>query len=179
MQKVATQWISDTMHSQVHFKVKHLMICPTRGHFKEFTATVETEDGNFEEGIAFFEAQTESITTGHEHRDEHLKSPDFFDIEQYPTVRFESTAFEKTTKKDFILRGCLTIKDKTKPIELNVVYNGQRRDDWGNLKAGFEIRGTINRLEYGLKWNAMLDAGGFVIGEEVDIECFIELMRQM
>jgi polyisoprenoid-binding protein YceI len=163
MQKVATQWISDAMHSQVHFKVKHLMICPTQGQFKDFTATVETDDDCFENGIAYFEANSESITTGHEDRDEHLRSSDFFDVEQYPYVRFESKSFEKTTKKHFILRGPLTIRDITKPIELNVVYNGMRKDDWG---------------DYGLKWNTMLEAGGFVIGEEVQIECFIELMKQ-
>lgn len=178
MQKVTTQWIADTMHSQVHFKVKHLMICPTQGQFKDFTVVVDSESDDFEEATTFFEAQSDSITTGHEHRDEHLKSPDFFDVEQYPTVRFTSESLEKTSKKHFILRGHLTIKDKTKAIDLEVVFNGTRKDDWGNVKAGFEIKGSLNRLDFGLKWNTMLDAGGYVIGEEVQIECFIELMKK-
>jgi polyisoprenoid-binding protein YceI len=178
MQKVVTQWISDAMHSQVHFKVKHLMICPTQGQFKDFTASVEADEEGFENGVAYFEAKAESITTGHEDRDEHLRSSDFFDVEQYPLVRFESKSFEKTTKKHFILRGPLTIRDVTKPIDLTVVFNGTRKDDWGNVKAGFEIKGTIKRHDFGLKWNTMLEAGGFVIGEEVQIECFIELMKQ-
>jgi polyisoprenoid-binding protein YceI len=178
MEKVATQWISDAMHSQVHFKVKHLMICPTQGQFKDFTASVEADEEGFENSMAYFEAKSASITTGHDDRDEHLRSSDFFDVEQHPYVRFESKLFEKTTKKHFILRGLLTIKEVTKSIELTVVFNGMRKDDWGNTKAGFEIKGTIKRQDFGLKWNTMLEAGGFVIGEEVQIECFMELMKQ-
>jgi len=177
-QAIANQWAIDLAHSEINFKVKHLMIATVTGKFTEFTATVESENDDFQDAIITFEAQTASITTGNEHRDEHLKSSDFFDVEQHPTMRFASTAFKQIKGSEYELHGNLTIRGVTHPVKLAVEYNGTHKDPWGNIKAGFELTGKINRTDFGLKWNAITEAGGLTVSEEVKFEAFIELTKQ-
>lgn len=178
MQAVASQWAIDLAHSEINFKVKHLMISTVTGKFTDFSATVESDTDDFEDAKITFEAQTASITTGNEHRDEHLKSADFFDAEQHPVMRFESTSFKPLGGVNYELLGNLSIRGVSKPVKLAVEYNGTHKDPWGNVKAGFELTGKINRTEFGLKWNAVTEAGGLTVGEEVKIEAFIELTQQ-
>lgn len=178
MQAVASQWAIDLAHSEINFKVKHLMISTVTGKFTDFSATVESDTDDFEDAKITFEAQTASITTGNEHRDEHLKSADFFDAEQHPVMRFESTSFKPLGGVNYELLGNLSIRGVSKSVKLAVEYNGTHKDPWGNVKAGFELTGKINRTEFGLKWNAVTEAGGLTVGEEVKIEAFIELTQQ-
>ncbi len=177
-QAVASQWAIDLAHSEINFKVKHLMISTVTGKFTDFSATVESENEDFQDAYITFEAQTASITTGNEHRDEHLKSADFFDAEQFPVMRFESSSFRQISGKDYELNGNLAIRGVTNPVKLAVEFNGTHKDPWGNIKAGFELSGKINRTDFGLKWNAITEAGGLTVGEEVKIEAFIELTQQ-
>ncbi len=177
-QTVAAKWAIDLAHSEINFKVKHLMISTVTGKFKEFSATVESENEDFQDARITFEAQADSITTGNDHRDEHLRSADFFDAEQFPVLRFESSEFKPVKGNEYELHGQLTIRGVTKPVKLAVEYNGTHKDPWGNIKAGFELSGKINRTDYGLKWNAITEAGGMTVGEEVKLEAFIELTKQ-
>jgi polyisoprenoid-binding protein YceI len=177
-QAVANKWAIDLAHSEINFKVKHLMISTVTGKFTEFTATVESENDDFQDAYITFEAQTASVTTRNEHRDEHLRSADFFDAEQHPTMRFTSTGFKQIKGSEYELNGNLTIRGITHPVTLAVEYNGTHKDPWGMIKAGFEMSGKINRTDFGLKWNAITEAGGLTVSEEVKIEAFIELTKQ-
>jgi polyisoprenoid-binding protein YceI len=174
---VATQWGIDASHSTVQFKVKHLVITTVTGKFEDFTGSVEaTED--FSNIQATFEAKIASITTGNESRDGHLKSPDFFAAEEFPTLNFVSTGLVKKGEEDFVLNGDLTIRGVTKPIALNVTYGGTMTDPWGQVKAGFELSGSIKRKEFGLMWDVITEAGGAVVSDEVKLVADIQLVKQ-
>jgi polyisoprenoid-binding protein YceI len=174
---VATQWGIDASHSTVQFKVKHLVITTVTGKFEDFTGSVEaTED--FSNIQATFEAKIASITTGNESRDGHLKSPDFFAAEEFPTLNFVSTGLVKKSEEDFVLNGDLTIRGVTKPIALNVTYGGTMTDPWGQVKAGFELSGSIKRKEFGLMWDVITEAGGAVVSDEVKLVADIQLVKQ-
>jgi polyisoprenoid-binding protein YceI len=170
-------WVIDPAHSAVQFKVKHLMIATLTGRFDEITGTVEASD-NFENAKFSFSANVNSINTNDEHRDTHLKSADFFDSEKFPKLSFTSTKFSKTGDNKFELTGNLTIKDVTKPVILNVEYGGTATDPWGNVKTGFELKGKINRKDFGLFWNATIEAGGTMVSEEVTLIANIELLKK-
>jgi polyisoprenoid-binding protein YceI len=172
------KWSVDPAHTEIQFKVKHLMITTVTGSFKEFTAEAETSGEDFANGKFSFHTSTNSIFTNNEQRDSHLKSADFFDVEKFPVMKFESTAFEMSDEENFILSGDLTIKDITKPVKLNVEFGGIGKDPWGNLKAGFSINGKINRKEWNLNWNAAVEGGGLLVSEEVRILCEIQLVKQ-
>lgn len=174
---VATQWGIDTAHSQIQFKVKHLVITTVTGNFKEFSASVEASD-DFENLSASFEAKVASIETGNEMRDNHLKSEDFFAAETFPTLNFVSTNFEKTDEENFVLTGDLTIRDITQSITLKGTYGGTMTDPWGNVKAGFELSGKVSRKSYGLLWNTVTEAGGAVVSDDVKIVADIQLVKQ-
>lgn len=174
---VSTQWGIDASHSTVQFKVKHLVITTVTGKFEDFTGSVEaTED--FSNIQATFEAKIASITTGNESRDGHLKSPDFFAAEEFPTLNFVSTGLVKKSEEDFVLNGDLTIRGVTKPIALNVTYGGTMTDPWGQVKAGFELSGSIKRKEFGLMWDVITEAGGAVVSDEVKLVADIQLVKQ-
>jgi polyisoprenoid-binding protein YceI len=174
---VATQWGIDASHSTVQFKVKHLVITTVTGKFEDFTGSVEaTED--FSNIQATFEAKIASITTGNESRDGHLKSPDFFAADEFPTLNFVSTGLVKKSEEDFVLNGDLTIRGVTKPIALNVTYGGTMTDPWGQVKAGFELSGSIKRKEFGLMWDVITEAGGAVVSDEVKLVADIQLVKQ-
>jgi polyisoprenoid-binding protein YceI len=168
----------DPSHSEITFKVKHLMITNVTGKFTKFNATMKSDRDDFTDAVLTFEADVNSITTHTEQRDAHLKSDDFFNAEKYPKITFKSTALKKESDEDYKLFGNLTIRDTTKPIELKVTYNGLITDPWGNERAGFEMEGRINRLDYGLKWNALTDTGGMVAGKDVKLLVNVEMVKQ-
>lgn len=165
----ATKWALDTTHSEIKFKVRHMMITNVSGSFNELNATIENFDDNFETAIVEFNAKTNSVDTANEQRDAHLKSADFFDAEKFPEMKFKSTGIERKAGNDFLMHGHLTIKDVTKEVALNVEFGGINKDPWGNMKSGFSVEGKINRKDFGLNWNAALETGGVLVSEEVKI----------
>ncbi len=168
----------DVDHSDIMFKVKHLMISTATGYFKKFDATVETEGDEFTNAKVYFEADVNSIDTKNADRDTHLKSDDFFNAEKFPKMTFKSTSIEKDGEGEYILKGDLTIRDITKPITLEVDYNGSAKDPYGNERAGFEVKGKINRKEFGLKWSAVTEAGGLVVDDIVKLQMNLEFIKQ-
>ena len=172
------KWVLDKAHSQIHFMVKHMMITTVTGGFSEFSADVETEERDFGTAKINFVAQTASVFTGNDGRDTHVKSADFFDVQNYPQLRFISTGVKKIDDKQFKLRGDMTIKNVTKEIEADVKFAGFVKDPWGKEKAGFIISGIINRKDYGLKWNVITEAGNILVGEEARISCEVQLVEE-
>ena len=173
-----TKWVLDSTHSELGFKIKHLMITNVSGSIKNFTGEVETEGTDFSTAKINLTADMSSISTNNEQRDAHLRNSDFFEVEKYPELIFKSTRVEKTDSDEFALYGELTIKGITKPVKLNVEYNGVTKDPWGGQRAGFVITGKINRSEFGLNFNAALETGGLVLGEEVKINSEVQLVKQ-
>ena len=172
-------WVLDPTHSEVQFKIKHLMITNVSGSFNIFQATVQTEDEDFMKAKVSFTVDIDSISTGNEQRDGHVKSPDFFDAATYPKIKFETTKFESVDNDgSYELYGNLTIKETTKNIKLDVEFGGVVKDHYGNTKAGFSINGKINRKDFGLTWNAITEAGGIVVSDEVKIACELQLIEQ-
>lgn len=163
-----TTWGIDPTHTEVQFKVKHLVISTVTGYFKKFEGQLETESEDFDGANVKFSIDANSIETNQADRDAHLKSPDFFASEEYPTLNFEGLL--KKSSDTYKLVGDLTIRDVTKPISFDVDFGGIMVDPWGNTKAGFEINGKINRKEYGLNWNTITEAGGMLVGEDVKIQ---------
>ncbi len=176
--EVLTKWAIDPTHSEVTFKVKHLVISTVTGKFGEFSGSLEQDGEDFEGAKASFSTAIKSITTGADDRDAHLKSDDFFNAEAYPEMKFESTRFEKEDDNNYKLTGDLTIRDITKSITLDVAHGGTVEDPYGNTKAGFEISGKINRKDFGLKWNGVTEAGSVVVSNEVTLNLNIQVARQ-
>lgn len=174
---VKTKWAVDPTHSEVHFKVKHLVISTVTGTFKLFEGSLESENEDFNDADIEFSLDVNSIDTNQEQRDGHLKSADFFSSDIYPRITFKSTSFTKDGD-DYELTGDLTIKDVTKPIKLNVEYGGTATDSYGNVKAGFEVSGKINRKEYGLTWSAVTEAGAIVVGEDIKLIINAQFSKQ-
>jgi polyisoprenoid-binding protein YceI len=173
-----TTWSIDNAHSEISFKVKHLMISNVKGTFGNFEGKVEATDHTFEDAAIQFSIHTDSIKTGDEKRDGHLTSPDFFDTANFKTISFQSTAFKKKTADAFELHGNLTMKGITLPVKLAVEFGGLMKDPWGNEKAGFTLEGKINRKDWGLNWNAALEAGGVMVSEEVSISADVQLLKK-
>lgn len=172
---MATKWNLDNAHSEVQFKVKHLMITNVTGTLKTVEGAVDTEDENFAKAKVYFKADLSSIDTGNDQRDGHLKSPDFFDVEKFPELTFEADNFNASSGK---VKGVLTIKGVSKPVELDVEYMGTNKDPWGNQKAGFSISGKINRTDWGLTWNANLETGGVLVSEDVKLIAEVQFLKQ-
>lgn len=170
-----TKWVLDASHSELLFRVRHLMISTVKGEFKNFDATVEGED--IMHSAIHVTVEAASVFTNDEKRDGHLKSPDFFDVENYPELKFESSSVEKIDADNFKLHGNLTINGKTNPVVLDVQAGGLMKDPWGNMKAGYSVNGKINRKEWGLNWNAALETGGVLVSDEVRIAAEVQFMR--
>ena len=168
----------DPDHSDIMFKVKHLMISTVTGIFKKFDATLEVNEDDLTQAKATFEADVDSVDTKNEQRDAHLKSDDFFNAEQFPKMTFKSTSIKKSGDDEYRLIGDLTLRDITRPVELKVEYNGSTKDPWGQERMGFELSGKINRREYGLKWSAVTEAGGLVVSDEVRLALNVEMIKQ-
>lgn len=171
------QWIVDQAHSDVQFKVKHLMINTVTGEFTQYAVNLESDAVDFTDAKVTFSADIASISTKNEMRDNHLKSDDFFNAEKYPQMTFRSSAFTKLTDDRYKLSGDLTIRDITKPVELDVVFGGRMTDFYGNEKAGFELSGIVNRKEFGLLWNGVTEAGGIVVSDDVRLYLNVQLQK--
>src|SRR6187431_1187139 len=172
-----TKWVLDPTHSEVQFKVKHLVISTVSGFFKSFEGSLTTESEDFENAKVEFSLDVNSIDTNQEQRDGHLKSAEFFDAEKYPKISFTSTAFTKDGD-DYKLNGDLTIKGVTKPVSLDVEYGGSAGDFYGNTKAGFEVTGKINRKEFGLTWDGVTEAGSIVVGEDIKLIINVQFAKE-
>lgn len=167
----------DAAHSEIHFKVKHLMITTVTGQFKNFDATLTADAEDLSDAAVTFTADINSIDTRSEQRDTHLKSEDFFSAEKFPALAFTSTSFAKNGH-GYVLKGDLTIRDVIKPIELHADYNGVVVDPWGQTKIGFEAEGKIKRKEFGLGWDAITEAGGVVVSDDVRLQLNIQFIKQ-
>jgi polyisoprenoid-binding protein YceI len=171
------QYQLDKMHSEVNFKVKHLMISTVSGLFSEFDSSVETEGEDFTNAKINFTVNTNSISTNNGQRDEHLKSADFFDSANHPEMTFTSTELKKIDNSQYELVGDLSIRGHVKSVSLKVNYEGKMVDFYGNEKHGFEVSGVINRKEFGLAWSAVTEAGGIVVSDEVKILANIQYQK--
>lgn len=170
-------WKIDPAHSEINFKVKHLVVSKVRGHFDNFEASIQTSKDDFSDAKIWFEADVNSINTNNEQRDTHLKSADFFDVQNHPKMSFESTSVKKLSDSEMEVKGKLTLRGVTKDITLNVIYNGVV-SGFGDVKvAGFEVSTKLNRFDYGLQWNALTEAGGVVVSNEVKIEIQAEFNK--
>ena len=173
-----TTWVIDPAHSEIAFKVKHLMISNVKGFFSEFKGQLVTEGNDFTSSIISFQINPASINTGAADRDAHLKSPDFFEVENFKEITFTSGKLTKTGDDEFLLNGILTIKGVAQPVELEVEFGGLMTDPWGNEKAGFTLTGKTNRKDFGLIWNAALEAGGVLVGDEIRLNLDVQLLKQ-
>jgi len=173
-----TKWVLDPMHSEVQFKVKHLVISTVSGFFKSFEGELDTANDDFTDANISFSLDIDSIDTNQSQRDEHLKSAEFFNAAEYPKISFKSTSFIKVDDGDYKLAGDLTIKGITKPVTLDVEFGGAAADFYGNTKAGFEITGKINRKEFGLTWDGITEAGSVVLGEDIKLLINVQFAKQ-
>lgn len=172
------KWTIDPAHSEVGFKVKHLMVTNIKGHFAEYDASIYTTGEDFMTSEIDFWINAASITTGSPDRDAHLRSADFLDVENYPQINFVGNSYESVDNDgSYTLFGDLTIKGITKRIKLDVEFGGVVKDPWGNEKAAITINGKVNRKEWGLNWNAALEAGGVLVSDEVYINCEFQLKK--
>lgn len=173
-----TKWSIDLIHTEIGFKVKHLMITNVKGTFKEFDGSIYTTDEDFMTSEIDFWINPASIDTGDAKRDEHLKSADFFDVENHKQITFTGNTYEKTDNDaSYELYGNLTIKGITRQVKLDVEFGGIMKDPWGNEKAGFSINGKINRKDWGLEWNTALETGGVLVSDEIKISCEVQLLK--
>ena len=174
-----TKWVIDPTHSELTFKVRHLMITNVKGEFRNFDAFIETgEDDDFETAGIEVSIDAASVYTNNKDRDAHLRSADFFDAENYPEINFRGTSFRKLDDEHYKLTGILAMKGVEKEIVLDVDFGGIAKDPWGNEKAGFSFNGKINRKDWGLNWNAALEAGGVMVSEEVRIAGEVQFVKK-
>ncbi len=172
-----TKWAIDPTHSEVGFKVKHMMFTNVSGKFEQFNGTIETEGDDFTTAKIDFTADIDSINTTNTDRDNHLKSPDFFDSAQFPQLTFKADSMERNGD-DYKVTGDLTIHGVTKKVTLDAEHGGIGKDPWGNEKAGFSVNGKFNRKDFGLTWNAALETGGVLVSDEVRVNVELQLVKQ-
>lgn len=173
-----TKWNADKSHSNINFKVTHMMISEIEGSFKDFNAVMTSTKDDFEDSKVEFTAQAASINTSNEKRDAHLKDDDFFATDKYPDITFKSVSFKKVADKKYKMVGNLTMRGVTRSITLDVTLMGTINDPYGNTRAGFKIEGKLNRKDYGISWSAAMDNGGTVVSNEVAINCAVELIKE-
>lgn len=171
-------WKIDPTHSEVEFKIRHLMITNVTGYFGKYDATVESSNDDFTDAKINFEADVTSISTKNEQRDQHLQAEDFFHAAQYPKITFVSTGVTKVDSDEYKVAGNLTIRGISKPVELTVEFSGIVKDPYGQTKAGFEIKGKINRKDYGLTYDAVTETGGVLLSDEVKLQAGVQLVKQ-
>lgn len=172
-----TTWAIDPTHSEVLFKVKHLVISTVTGKFEKFDGHIQWDGEDLEQAEAAFSAEIDSIDTGVADRDGHLKSDDFFNASSYPVLSFKSSSIKSKGDDTYVMIGDLTIRDVTKQVELEIVYGGNVTDPYGQHKAGFEISGKINRKDFGLKWSAVTEAGSVVVSDTVTLALNIQVVK--
>lgn len=171
-------WQIDSSHSHINFTARHMMISKVRGSFENFSGTVNFDEENPTNTTVEVEVDLTSISTRDEQRDGHLKSPDFFDVENHPTMKFVSTRVEQIDEHNGRLHGQLTIKGVSKEVVLDVEYAGIAKSPWGTENAGFSAKGSLNRKDWGLNWNQALETGGVLVGDKINIEIELELVKQ-
>jgi len=169
-------WTLDTAHSEIEFKVKHMMISTVKGNFENFKVDVTTDSEQLENAKVAVEIDVNSVTTKSEQRDQHLKSEDFFNASQYGQIKFISTEIKKITEEEFEITGDLTIKGITKSVTAEVEFGGIGKDPWGNQKAGYTVTGKINRADFGLSWNAALETGGVMVSNDVKFQADLQFV---
>ena len=175
----ATKWVIDPLHSEIQFKVKHLVISTVTGTFKTFSGAVTSETGEFDNASVSFKIDVNSVDTNQAQRDAHLKNSDFFESDKYPEINFESTSFKKLSDEDYKLVGNLTMRGVTKPVELKAEFGGSAKDNYGNIKYGFEVSGIINRKEFGVSFNGLTETGGLALGEDIKLIANIQVAKEV
>jgi polyisoprenoid-binding protein YceI len=173
-----TKWVLDPSHSEILFKVKHLMITNVKGEFRKKTGEVISKGTDFSDAKINLSMEVNSIDTNDEGRDGHLKGADFFDVENHKEIGFSGTSFTKVEAETYKLKGMLTIKGISKEVSLDAEFGGINKDPWGNEKAGFSVSGKFNRTDWGLSWNAALEAGGVLVSEEVKLNAEVQFVKQ-
>lgn len=171
----STIWAIDPLHSEVFFKIRHLVISTVTGSFKKFEGNIITEGSDFTNAKVAIVLDVKSIDTNQPQRDEHLQNGDFFDAPAYPQINFESTSFVNSGDSTYKMTGNLTLKGVTKHIELHVAYGGSEKDGQGNVKHGFEVTGIVNRKEFGMTWNKITDSGGLGLSEDIKLIANIQV----
>lgn len=173
-----TKWVIDPTHSEIGFKVKHMMFTNVSGKFSNFDATIEAEGSNLENAKIEFTGAIDSVTTGNADRDTHLLSPDFFDAAQFPEIKFSATSCTKINEGEYELVGDLIVHGVTKSVKLAADYGGLMKDPWGNTKMALALEGKINRKDWGLNWNSVLETGGVLVSEEVRLNIELQFVQQ-
>jgi polyisoprenoid-binding protein YceI len=173
----AGSFVIDTSHSAAQFSVRHLMVAKTKGRFTDFSGTIDIAENPLESSVEVT-IQAGSIATGDDQRDGHLRSPDFFDIEQFPTLTYKSRSVRHVKGSSFVVEGDLTVRGVTKPVSLDLDYEGTVGDPWGGVRAVFSAKTKINREDFGLTWNQALETGGVLVGKDVTIDLEVEAVRQ-
>ncbi|MCC6807051.1 MAG: YceI family protein [Deltaproteobacteria bacterium] len=171
-------WKIDSSHSGIHFSVRHMVIAKVRGQFARWSGSVLVEDGDLAKAKADVIIDATSIDTGVADRDAHLKSPDFFDVAKFPEITFRSESVEKLSDEALRVSGELTIRGVTRSVLLDVEHNGRTKDPWGNERVGFTAKTSVDRKDFGLTWNQVLEAGGVMVGDRVTIEIEVEAVKQ-
>ena len=172
-----TNWNIDPSHSSIRFAVDHMVISEVEGIFSKYEGSVVSPKGDFSDAKINFSVDVNSVNTDNAKRDEHLRGADFFETEKYPKMTFVSSSVTKTGDNKYNLKGKLTLHGVTKEITLAMTYGGTTKDPWGNTKAGLKVTGVINRTDFGLKYNSVLEAGSLMIGEDVTITAKVELVK--
>jgi|SRR6218665_1660944 len=173
-----SKWAIDPTHSEIGFKVKHMMFTNVSGKFNQFEAAIENDEEAFETSQISFSADVNSVDTANADRDGHLRSADFFDVENFAKLSFKSTSIQKVNDGLYNISGDLTIKDVIKNITLETEYSGLMKDPWGNTKIGLSLNGKINRKDFGLTWNAALETGGVLVGEDIKLAAEVQFVKQ-
>jgi polyisoprenoid-binding protein YceI len=171
------EWNIDATHSGLNFSVRHMVVSKVRGRFAKYAGSLDLDDDDLTRSVAEVTIEASSIDTGMPDRDAHLRSADFFDVEKFPVLRFRSKRIEQLSEDRFHVIGDLTIRDVTREVALAVEYGGRAKDPWGNERAGFIARTSLDRKDFGLRWNQLLEAGGVVLGDRVDIELDIQAVK--
>ena len=170
-------WNIDATHSGINFSVRHMVVSKVRGRFAKYSGTVNIDEGDLTRSTLEATIDAASIDTGTPQRDAHLRSPDFFDVEKFPDLRFRSTRIERIEDARYRVTGALTIRDVTREVSLDVEYGGRAKDPWGNERIGFVAQAVLDRKDFGLGWNQLLEAGGVLVGDRIDIELEVQAVK--
>ena len=172
-----TTWNIDVAHSGINFSIRHMVMSKVRGRFGAFTGSLDLDDTDLTRSAIDVLIDASSIDTGVGQRDEHLRSADFFDVEHFPALRFQSKRIEKVADDRYRVSGELTIRDVTREVTLDVEYGGRAKDPWGNERVGFLAKASLDRKDFGLGWNQVLEAGGVLVGDRVEIELEVQAVK--
>ena len=171
-------WAIDGAHSSIGFTVRHMVVSKVRGRFTRWSGTIAMDERDPAKAQVEITIEPRSVDTGVEQRDNHLRSPDFFEVERYSTMTFRSTRIEKVAGGESRVTGNLTMHGVTRPVSLDVEFAGSAKDPWGGLRAGFSARGSLDRKDFGLTYNQLLETGGVLVGEKVDFDIEVEAVKQ-